>query len=229
VRLVRGTLADPAADRTATDRLVAWTREYRERGLRVWTPPKQVAFGPRDARTDGYERARSVAASCGYPPLDRETGGRAVAFTGETVAFVETVPVAEQRRAIADRYDRTLLRVAGALATLGIDCERGEPTASFCPGTHSLQAAGGKIVGVAQRVRRSVAVVAGVVLAHDRDAVAAVLDPVYDALDLDFDPASVGSVARAGGDGDPPSVVDAVRAGLADDVRETVRASDGRA
>lgn len=224
--LVRGHDDDPATDRESTDRLVARTRRHRERGLRVWTPPRQVAFGPRDARSDGYERARTAATARDYPPLERATGGRAVAFSGETVAFVLAEPVADERRAIADRYDRTLARLAGALSTLGIDCQRGEPPNAFCPGTHSLQAAGGKLVGVAQRVRRSVAVVAGVVLTRDHAAVAAVLEPIYDALGIAFDPASVGSVARAGGDGDPSRVVEAVRAGLAENVTETLRVAD---
>ena len=83
-------------------------------------------------------------------------------------------------------------------ATVGVDASEGEPPDSFCPGTHSLQA-DGKVVGIAQRVRQDVALTAGLVVVRDHDAVAAVLSPVYDALGVPFDPASVGSVARAGG------------------------------
>ncbi len=87
--------------------------------------------------------------------------------------------------------------------------DEGEPPDSFCPGTHSLQATG-KIAGLAQRVRRGVAVTAGVVVVSDHERIADVLEPVYDALGVPFDPNSVGSVASAGGPDDSQRVGDAI-------------------
>lgn len=218
MRVLRDSLSDPTADHEVTSEMVARTRESGEPAVRVWAPPRQVAFGPRDVRADGYERARSAVARRGYPAVERESGGRAVAFTGETVAFALAEAVdergdADSRFGVQDRYDVTTERIRTALANLGVDARMEEPSDSFCPGAHSLSAHG-KLVGIAQRVRKDVAMVGGVVVTRDSEAVAAVLDPVYDALGLPFEPGSVGSVERAGGNGDPDAVVAAVRDGL---------------
>lgn len=185
-----------------------------EGALRVWSPPKQVAFGRRDCRASGYERARTRARQRGYLVVEREVGGRAVAFTGRTLSFVHVDPGADQT-AIQSRYAWALDRLQTALATLGVDVREGEPDGAFCPGTHSLSAEG-KVVGLAQRVRADAAITAGVVTVGDHDEIAAVLGPVYDALSVPFDADSVGSVARAGGPDDPEIVGDAVVDALTD-------------
>jgi lipoate-protein ligase A len=86
-----------------------------------------------------------------------------------------------------------------------VPAPRGEPEARFCPGDYSPRHEG-KLVGVAQRVRKGAALVSGVVVVRDSAEIASVLDPVYAALDQPFDPESVGSVAEAGGTGDPDAV-----------------------
>lgn len=208
MRVIRDRADTVAADRERTRAMVARAAETGESALRVWTPPCQVAFGRRDSRLEGYDRARSAAERRGYPTIERDTGGRAVAFTGSTVAFVRADPDVA-RTAIRPRYSRAIDGLADALATLGVDASRGEPEATFCPGTHSLQA-GGKLAGLAQRIRQDVAVTAGLVVVRDHAAVASVLGPVYDALGVPFDPATVGSVAAAGGDGDPQHVASTI-------------------
>ena len=187
-----------------------------EAALRAWTPQRQVVFGRRDRRSDGYERAREVARERGYAVVERQVGGSAVAYTGDTVAFALAEPVDDHRTGLRERYDRALDALRAALADSGVDARRGEPPDSFCPGSHSLQTADGKVVGVAQRVRRDVTVVAGVVVVSDADAVSAVLDPVYDALDVPFDAGSVGSVAEAGGPASPAPVVRALETAFVD-------------
>ncbi|MGQ4554384.1 lipoyl protein ligase domain-containing protein [Halobellus sp. GM3] len=177
--------------------------------VRAWTPHRQVAFGRRDARSDGYDRARSAAESRGYPAIERDVGGRAVAYTGTTVAFGVVVPIADARSGIGTRYDAAVTGVVGALRSLGVPARRGEPDASFCPGAHSVQARG-KLSGIAQRVRRDAALVSGIVVVDARDELAAVLDPVYEALGVPFDPESVDSVAAIGGTADSEAVIDAL-------------------
>lgn len=207
MRVVRGRAESIDADRARTDTMVERALERDEPALRAWTPHRQVAFGPRDARADSYDRARAVAREQGFVPVERGVGGRAVAYTGETVAVVYAEPGGD-RTAIEARYDRAQRRFEDALDTLGVDARDGEPDRAFCPGDHSLQAEG-KIVGLAQRVRRNIALVAGIVVVRNHEQIAAVLDPVYDALDIPFDPTSVGSVATAGDTADPDAVVDA--------------------
>ncbi len=203
--------------------LLEWAAETGRRAVRAWRPHRQVAFGRRDANREGYDRARRAASERGYPPVERETGGRAVAHTGRTVAFALADPATE---GIDARYDRVTALVRTALSDLGVETTAGEPPDSFCPGTHSLQA-NGKVVGIAQRVRRDAALTGGIAVADDPGAVAAVLDPVYAALDVPFDPDSVGSVAAAGGPADPDAVARAIESGLAGDgTRAVVDAAD---
>lgn len=216
MRLLRGAGTDPAEDRAVTAALAEDVRASGEPAVRVWRPPRQVAFGRLDARADGYDLARDIARERGYPPIEREVGGRAVAYAGSTVAFVRVVPAARERTGIEDRYERAMGDLEAALATLGVDARRGEPDGAFCPGTHSLSA-GGKVVGIAQRVTDGVALVGGCVLVADHGAVSEVLGPVYDALGLALNPAAVGSVARADGPDDPAAVLDAVADALAAD------------
>jgi len=221
MRVLRGRAATAEADRERTGAMLGRTGETGEPAVRVWRPGRQVAFGRREAAEPGYDRARDAARALGFTPVERRVGGRAVAYTGTTLAFAHAVPVADARTGLADRYEQTTERLRRALADLGVEAGAGEPPDSFCPGTHSLQS-GGKLVGVAQRVRTDAALVAGCVLVADREELASALAAVYDALDQPFDPESVGSVAAAGGPGDPDRVRTAVERELVGDVA-TVR------
>jgi lipoate-protein ligase A len=200
--------------------MLARTAETGEPAFRAWTPHRQVAFGRRDASAPGYDDARQAAERHGFPAVQRSVGGRAVAYTGGTVAFACTVPVPDLRTGLDERYDDAVDGVCRALARLGVDAEPGEPPDSFCPGDHSVQAEG-KVAGIAQRIRRGAALVAGVVVVADDEAIRAVLSDVYPALDVPFDPASVGSVARAGGPADPDAVIGALAWAFVDDPAPT--------
>jgi lipoate-protein ligase A len=167
-----------------------------------------VAFGRRDARSEGYEAARAAAETRGFPTVERSVGGRAVAYTGSTVAFAHAVPV-EGRGGIDERYDAATETLLGALRDLGVDARPGEPPDAFCPGAHSIQC-DGKLVGIAQRVRQDAALVSGIVVVADEAEIADVLKPVYDALGVAFDPDSVGSVAGAGGPAESERVARAI-------------------
>ncbi|WP_336135119.1 lipoate--protein ligase family protein [Natronomonas amylolytica] len=212
---VRGRLDDIDADRDVADALPDLVAESGVPAFRAWTPPRQVAFGRRDAAADGYDRAREAARERGYEPIERQVGGRAVAYTGSVLAFSHVVPN-EEGDSIQARYERTTDLLEQALARLGATVDPGEPEAAFCPGDHSLQC-DGKMAGIAQRVRRDTAVVGGclVVSTGDERAIGGVLDPVYDALGVPFDPESVGSVESAGGPDDTDAVVEALEAAFA--------------
>lgn len=217
MRIVEGRADDIDADRARTRRLFERTEETGEPAVRAWTPHRQVAFGRRDAREDGYEDAKHAAADHDFPAVERQVGGRAVAYTGTTVAFARAEPVTD---GITGRYDRATADLQVAFKRLGVDARPGEPPDSFCPGSHSLQA-GGKIAGLAQRVTGDAALIAGIVLTRDADEIAAVLDPVYTALDVPFDTKSVGSVERAGGESDPETVARAIEGALVEGYDET--------
>ena len=217
MHVVRGSVADVDADRRVTRELASVVQRTERPGVRVWTPPRQVAFGRRDAAAEGYARARQAAADRGYEPVERRVGGRAVAYTGETLAFVHAVPTGGTRTGIEDRYEAATATLGAALEAVGADVRPGEPPAAFCPGDHSLRA-DGKVAGVAQRVRRGVALVGGcvVVAAGDETDIAGVLESVYGALGVGFDPDTIGSVERAGGPADPDAVAAAVEQAFVD-------------
>ncbi|WP_336021575.1 lipoate--protein ligase family protein [Halobellus salinisoli] len=209
VRTVCGRAPSLDADRRVVERLSDAVAETGVPAVRVWTPHRQVAFGRRDARADGYDHARERAEAHGYPAIERSVGGRAVAYAGTTVAFAVIVPTVRPRRGTEARYDAATTGVVRALRSLGVPARRGEPEVSFCPGDHSVQARG-KISGLAQRIQRETARVSGIVVVDAHEELAAVLDDVYDALGVPFDPESMGSVDRGGGPADPDTVVEAL-------------------
>lgn len=226
MRVYRGRRETVAADRAVTERMVDRVAAEREPAVRVWQPHRQVAFGRRDASADGYDRARELADERGFPPVEREVGGRAVAYTGRTVAFARAVPLEDPRTGLGERYDDVLGALERALADLGVETSEGEPPDSFCPGSHSLRTAVDghqrKLAGLAQRVRTDAAVVAGILVVADHAETADVLAPVYRALSVPFDPETVGSVALAGGETDPGRVVECVERVLVGDAPVTV-------
>ncbi|MGQ3329703.1 lipoate--protein ligase family protein [Halorubrum sp. FL23] len=224
MRVLRGRDPRPRADREHTATLLARAGDGTP-GLRVWTPPRQVAFGRRDARESGFDRAERLAAERGFAPIERDVGGRAVVYPGDTLAFAHAFPLGDGRGddrtlgSIPARYERATETVLEALRGLGADVSRGEPPESFCPGDHSVRAAGGgKIAGIAQRVRGDAALVAGclVVTRGDADRIADTTAPVYDALGVPFDPDTVGSVAAAGGPERPKAVARALEGAFVD-------------
>lgn len=217
MRLVRGREPDPAADREVTADLLATAAADGEPALRIWAPHRQVSLGRRDTREEGFDRARELASDRGFRPVERSVGGRAVAYSGRTLAFAFAKPLSDARTGLDERYDWATDRVVDALRSAGAAVERGEPADAFCPGDHSIRGATaegehtapratGKICGIAQRVQQDAALVSGCVIVRDHATLAAVLAPVYDALSVPFDPRSVGSVAAAGGSTDPSRV-----------------------
>lgn len=220
MRVLRGRAGSIEADREATAEMLECAGEVREPAVRVWTPHRQLAFGRRDANESGYAEAREIAEKRGFPPIERSVGGRAVAYTGTTLAFARATPIEDMRRGLDARYNDGVERVQKALADLGVEVERGEPPESFCPGAHSLSA-NGKIVGIAQRVTSGAALVSGVVVT-DHEGIIDVLSPVYDALSVPFDSESVGSVVRAGGPSDPERVGRTIEAELVGGARREV-------
>lgn len=219
MRVLRGRAGSRDADREATASMLDRTAATGEAAVRSWRPHRQLAFGRRDSRADNYDVAKRVARGCGFDPVERSVGGRAVAYTGNTVAFAHAVPLEDMRVGMDDRYEEATKAVQRALWRLGVPARRGEPPESFCPGDYSLRCEG-KLVGVAQRVRKGAALVSGVVVVRDHGEIAGVLDPVYAALDVPFDPDSVGSIARADGTDDPGKVARTVEELLVGD-RET--------
>jgi lipoate-protein ligase A len=163
--------------------------------FRLYQPDDVLAFSSVDAASAGFAEAVAAARAAGFEPVLRLAGGRAAVFHRETLAFAWTIPAPESRDGIRARFERISEIVAAALRRLGVDARIGEVPGEYCPGEYSVNARGArKLMGVGQRVIRGAAHVGGVIVVRDKDRVSKALGPVYDAMQLDWDPETTGSV-----------------------------------
>jgi lipoate-protein ligase A len=165
--------------------------------LRIARPGTTVAFAKRDAVTDGYAEAVRAARAQGFEATLRLAGGRAAVFHDGTMEIGHAVPEHEPRAGIHDRFERTAARLARALRRLGVDARVGEVPGEYCPGRWSVNAAGArKLAGIGQRVVAGGSHTGAVIVVDGAERVRAALEPVYAALELDWDPRTVGAVAE---------------------------------
>ncbi len=163
--------------------------------LRLYRPDDVVAFSTTDLRRPEFSAAVRAARARGFDAALRLAGGSAAVFHRQTLAFAWCMPDPEPHQGIRRRFEQTADWVAGALRKLGVDARVGAVAGEYCPGDYSVNAGGQrKLMGVGQRVVRGAAHVGGVIVVRDRDRVCEVLEPVYRALELDYDPATTGSV-----------------------------------
>ena len=163
--------------------------------LRIAHPGTTVAFAKRDAVADGYDEAVRAAREHGFEATLRLAGGRAAVFHDGTMEVGHAVPDEEPRARIHDRFRHTADRLARALAGLGVDARVGDVAGEYCPGRYSVNARGAaKLAGIGQRVVGGGSHTGTVLVIEGEDRINAVLEPVYAALGLDWDPAVSGSV-----------------------------------
>lgn len=163
--------------------------------LRLYRPDDVVAFSLTDSHKPGFPRAVEAARAAGFDAALRLAGGTAAVFHRDTLAFAWCLPSDDPRGGIQQRFDRTATWLARGIARLGVDARVGEVAGEYCPGAHSVNARGTrKLVGMGQRIVRGAAYVGGVVVVGGTDRVRGVLEPVYEALELSFDPTTTGSI-----------------------------------
>lgn len=164
--------------------------------LRIYRPAgPAVVFGRRDTRLPGYPAAVAAAHAAGFATAVRAVGGRAVAYTREAVVVDEVRAEAQSPAGMDRRFEDFGRRFAAVLRDLGVDARVGPVPGEYCPGAHSVNARDEvKLVGTAQRVLPRAWLFSSLVAVGDQDRVRAVLTDVYGALDLPFDPASVGTL-----------------------------------
>ena len=181
--------------------------------LRVYRPRATVAFGRLDALRSGYRAAAAAARERGFEPVLRSPGGRAAAYDDGTAAFDLVVPADTIVQGVQDRFRDTSDAIAEALGSLGVDARVGEVPGEYCRGAYTVNAGGRvKLVGTAQRAIRGGALLAGFVTVEGAERLRAVLEPVYAALEIEWDPATVGDVASER----PGVTLDAVQDALVD-------------
>ena len=196
VDLVEGRAgADPALDVALPHALLDLLAEGRRRAvLRFYRPLPTVAFGRRDRFLPGFASAAAAARRRGFTPVVRGAGGRAAAYDEGCLIFDEVMP--EDGSGIRERFAGDAHRQAGALRGLGVDARVGEVAGEYCPGEFSVNAGGRvKLIGAAERIVRGAWLHSSVVVVQGADRLRRVLEDVYAALDLAWDPASVGDVS----------------------------------
>jgi octanoyl-[GcvH]:protein N-octanoyltransferase len=186
--------------------------------LRIARPGTTVAFAKRDAVADGYHEAVRAARAHGFDATLRLAGGRAAVFHDGTMEIGHAVPDHEPRAGIHDRFERTAARLARALRRLGVDARVGEVQGEYCPGRYSVNARGAvKLAGIGQRVVAGGSHTGVVLVVSGERRINDVLGPVYDALELPWEPQVTGSVASESPDGSWDAVRDALLAEYARD------------
>ncbi|HEY6770900.1 MAG TPA: hypothetical protein VI035_00455 [Solirubrobacterales bacterium] len=164
--------------------------------IRIHRPGDEVAFGRQDIASPGYEAAAEAARAAGFAAVERLAGGRAAVFHQGTIAIARAYSDPQPPKRTYARFEEMADLIADALRGLGVDARVGEVPREYCPGAYSVNARGQtKVAGIGQRMIRGGAHMGGVVVASGGSEVARVLGPVYRALELDFDPATSGSVS----------------------------------
>lgn len=200
---------DAAAARALLERVAAGEEPET---VRLGRTGRVVAFGRRDEVSPGYPAAVRAARRAGFEPVVRLGGGRAAVFHEGTVLMGHAIPEADPRPGIHRRFERSAARLAAALRGLGVDARVGDVPGEYCPGGYSINARGRvKIAGLGQRLIAGGAYVGAVVVVDGADVIRDVLGPVYAALELDWDPATVGAVSEEAPGAGVHDVLDAIR------------------
>ena len=174
-----------------------------------------LAFSRQDRASAGYAAAVQAARKAGFAPVVRLVGGRAAVYHEATLACSVAVPDRHPAAHTQERFRELAELLAAALARLGVDARVGEIPGEYCPGAWSVNAGGRtKLVGIGQRLIAGGAHRGAVIVAGRSERVREVLIPVYEALGLEWDPRTVGSIEDEVGDVPLERVVDAIRSEL---------------
>jgi lipoate-protein ligase A len=166
--------------------------------MRLHRTGRILAFGRIDRLCAGYPKALAIARERGYEPIERMAGGRAAVFSEGTIAFSRASREPALRTGTRERFEQTAGLIAAALRRLGVDARIGRVAGEYCPGEWSVNWRGRtKLAGIGQRVVAGGAHVGGVLAFRGAEEIREVLIDVYAALGLDWEPATVGSIADA--------------------------------
>lgn len=197
LRLLRQGFPDRPAFGTAVSNAILKLVAAGELGetIRLHRPARELAFSKHDRASAGFGRAVEAAIETGFEPVIRLAGGRAAAFHERSLALAWAVPAERPVAGTRKRFEWLTALIVRALSGLGVDARIGEVEGEYCPGAWSVNARGRvKLAGIGQRMVAGAAHSGAVVVVGDSALLRAALVPVYRALELGLDPATVGSV-----------------------------------
>lgn len=181
----------PALSRILLDQVATGERPAT---VRLSRPGRVVAFGRRDRRAEGYADAVSSARASGFGAMERITGGHAAAYSEGALSLTLTIPDIEPAKRTNRRFEEAAAIARDAFTDLGIDARIGEVPGEYCPGDFSVNARGAtKLAGIGQRMVKGAAHVGFVIVVSGSRLLREVLDPVYGALGLEWNPETVGA------------------------------------
>ena len=198
LRLIRHSFPDQPELSTAISRTILRRVSAGELPptIRIHRPGEELAFGRQDLASPGYGAAADAARAAGFAAVERLAGGRAAVFHRGTIAIARAYADPQPPKRTYARFEEMAELIASSLRGLGVDARVGEVPGEYCPGAYSVNARGAtKLSGIGQRMIRGAAHLGGVVVASGGREVARVLGPVYEALELDWDPATSGDVS----------------------------------
>lgn len=185
--------------------------------LRLHPPGPILAFSRQDRASPGFAAAVRAAREAGFGTVLRLAGGRAAVFHERTLACSWAVPDSRPTARTTERFREMAELFAAALGGLGIDARVGAVPREYCPGAWSVNAGGRtKLVGIGQRLIAGGAHRGAVVVVGGSERIRDLLVPVYDALGLDWDPATAGSIEDEIGEVGLAVVEGAILSGLAE-------------
>jgi octanoyl-[GcvH]:protein N-octanoyltransferase len=165
--------------------------------IRIHRPGRELAFGRQDLASPGYQAAAEAARAAGFAAVERLAGGRAAVFHEGTIAIARAYADPQPPKRTYARFEEMAEVIVAALRGLGVDARVGEVPGEYCPGAYSVNARGAtKVAGIGQRMIRGGAHMGGVLVASGGSQIAEVLVPVYEALELEWDPATSGSLSE---------------------------------
>jgi octanoyl-[GcvH]:protein N-octanoyltransferase len=163
--------------------------------LRLHRPPPILSFSRQDRASPGFPAAVGAARQARFEPVLRLAGGRAAVFHERTLACSWAGPDRRPAARTTERFRELAELLAAALGELGVDARVGEIPGEYCPGAWSVNARGrNKLAGIGQRLISGGAHAGGVIVVSGSKLLRDALEPVYEALGLDWDPATAGSV-----------------------------------
>ena len=162
---------------------------------RFYAPPPTASFSNLDRLSPGYPAAVAAATELGFTPVVRAPGGRMAAYHQGTLCVDLAVP---DRAGGGDTWSqlRSLSELlVDVLTAAGVPAGLGPVPGEYCPGRYSVHGAGRiKLAGTAARRARGATLFGVVLVVADPAPLRTVLTSVYQHLNVDLDPRTVGAV-----------------------------------
>lgn len=179
---------------------------------RLRRPQSTLAFGQRDARLPGFPAAQAQARRHGYEPVVRRLGGQAAGYHPDSLVLDHLQATADAMVGYKQRFMDFGTMLVEIFGNLGISAGIGEIPGEYCAGEYSVyisldgvdhssqnetEPQKTKVVGTAQRVVSGAWLFSASIIVANPEPLRAVVTDVYEKLNLELDPSTVGALTDA--------------------------------